>query len=660
MSEFKKKGEKIQGKYQIINVFPFVEGVLYYTTVKKDGQQDTGQTRFIHAVEMKKKPADYELDELMSRNQEVFFPIQEVFLEEGKLYQVFNKMEGILLGIYLMRTAPLTMDEIARILKMVTNHLLQCYDEEQFALVDPQNMMITSTGEVRFLFGGPKRLFGVTRRETEDVKKVAQVLYQMLTGKRTDDQAEKVEPIKAMRKDISLELENLIQRALSPDPLKRPRILDLWRWAEQYEEKKQKKSKSATEALPEKTRSLETKATKATPSPAKGKTEGERPRARRPILALIGVVAMLAIAFMAFTWLSSESAEDVLAAGGILDPTVEQDGEQAFNYYQQANLAYDRKQLDQAIDLGRKALSADLEQKEYYLNLANLYGVAQDYEKGKQVLEAAIVQFPEEARIYDDLGVFAYYLKDYNRAIEAADRAVKLNPNAGSYYYHQGKTYAALKQYDKAIQSLRYATMVSKKTARYYHDLAVYLDVTGKLDDAISEAKKAVRYADRDEEKYHLTLGVFYLKKWEQISENGSLSPKQKEEEMAKYTKLAYREFNDAVDEDKRFPKAQYYKAMAHYLHGNFKTANSAAEKAVELEPNNAMYHYQLGLTYIALSEKEKALSTLEKAYQIDANNPLVQEAIKKAQSIKPKPPTTNKEEKKEEKKDGETDAKKS
>ncbi|MFC7442713.1 tetratricopeptide repeat protein [Laceyella putida] len=662
MSEFKKKGDKIQGTYEIINVFPFVEGVLYYTTMKKEGQLDSGHTRFIHAVEMKKKPADYELDELMSRNQEMFFPIQEVFLEDGKLYQVFNKMEGILLGIYLMRTAPLAMDEVARILKMVTNHLMQCYDEEQFALVDPQNMMITSTGEVRFLFGGPKRLFGVTRREAEDVKKVAQLLYQMLTGKRVDDKADKVEQVKATRKDMSLELESLIQRALSSDPLKRPRVQDFWRWAEQYEEKKQKKAKPATEALPDKTSTPETKTAEALPTsvkgkqPVKGQAVGERPRARRPILALIGVVAVLALAFMAFSWLSGDSAEDVLAAGGILDPTVEQGSEQAFAYYQQSNLAYDRKQLEQAIDLGRKALSADLGKKEYYINLANMYGVAQEYEKGKQVLEAAIIAFPEEARLYDDLGVFAYYLKDYSRAMEAADRAVKLNPSAGSYYYHQGKIYGALKQYDKAIQSLRYATMVSKKTSRYYHDLAVFLNTKGELDDAINEAKKAVKYADRDEEKYYLTLGVLYLKKWEQISKNNSLSEEKKEEEMADYTKRAYRAFDDAVDKEKRFPEGQYYKALAHYLHGNFKSANYAAEKAAELEPNNATYLYQLGLTYIALGEKEKALGALEKAYQIDANNALVQEAIKKAQMIKPKPASP----KKEEKKDEETDAKKS
>jgi tetratricopeptide (TPR) repeat protein len=655
MSEFKQKGDIIQGTYEITSVFPFVEGVLYYTTVKKEGP-DSGQTRFIHAVNMKKKPADYELDELMSRNQEMFFPIQEVFLEDGKLYQVFNKMEGILFGVYLMRSAPLTMDEVARILKTVTNHLMQCYDEEQFALIDPQNMMITSTGEVRFLFGGPKRLFGLARREAEDVKKVAQVLYQMLTGKRVDDKADKVEPVKETRKDMSLELESLIQRALSADPLKRPRVRDFWRWAEQYEEKKQKKSKSAGEVLPAK---VETKNSKeeTLPRPVKGKQAEkrkqveQRPRARRPIAALLGVVAALAVAVGGFMWLSGDSAEDVLAAGGILDSSVEKDAEQAFAYYQQSNLAYDRKQLEQAIALGRKALSADLGKKEYYINLANMYGVAQQYEKGKVVLEAAVAEFPDEPRLLDDLSVFSYYLKDYTGALEAANRAVKLNPGAGSYYYHQGKIYGALKQYDKAIQSLRYATIVSKKTPRYYHDLAVYLNMKGQLDDAITEAKKAAKYADRKQEEYHLTLGVLYLKKWEQVSKNTSLPPQKREEEMAEYSKRAYRAFNDAVDKEKRFPKGQYYKALAHYLHGNFKSANLAALKAAELEPNNAIYQYQLGLTYIALGDKENALSVLEKAYQIDANNSLIQDAIKKAQQIKPQKADTKKEEKTDEKK---------
>ncbi|MBA4603011.1 tetratricopeptide repeat protein [Thermoactinomyces mirandus] len=651
MSEFKKKGESIQGKYEVLSVFPFVEGVLYYTALKKEGEEVS--TRFIHAVTLENKPRESELNELKKRNSEVFFPISDVFMEGNILYQVFERMEGDLLGVYLIRSAPLPMDEVARFLKNITSHLLQCYDDEQFALVDPQNMVIHSEGNIRFLYGGPDRLFGFYRRETEDVKKLAQLLYFMLTKKQIDEKTSQFEPVRSTRPDMSLELESLLKRALSNDAIKRPRIQDFWKWAHNYHVKKPKllggktdgkivaKPTAVTSEGEFKAPVTMTKKTTATHKvinpPGKGKKINiSLPSMNRKTWIRIGgAVAAVLLVMLVFQFFG-DSTKDTLA--GVIDPTIEEDPQQAFNYFRQSSVAYEQKQLDQAILFGRKALSADLEKKEYFQHLANLYGLKQDYKTGLQVLTAAVDKFPEEGDLYDSLSVFAYYLKDYDLAKEASDQAVSLRKDEAGYYYHNGKIYGALKNYDQAVRSLQFATYLSKRNARYHHDLAIYLFKQGKIDEAIDYAKSAAKYAESSEEEYYVTLGVLYLKKWEQLYNDQNLNQKEKKEELARYAKYAYRAFNDAVDEEYKYPRAQYYRSMAYYLYGYFISANQTAEKAAKYDPANPVYHYQLGLTYMGLEDKERALQAFERAYQLNPNQTLYQDAIKKAQQMKTTP----------------------
>lgn len=631
----KQKGDWISGKYQVINAFLFVEGTLYFASLNGEAVA----TRFIHAIPMYSQPNQHELDELLNRNREIFFPIQEVLIEDGVFYQVFDRMEGDLFPIYLKQMAPLSFQEIAQVTKKLSNHLLQCYDEDQFAYVDLQNMVRSPEGEIRFLFGGPMSLFGIQRQEAVDSKRLGEILFAMLTGQFISNGIEDTKQLRIRRPDLPLDLERLIVQAFHVDPTKRPRIRDFWKWAHQFLEQIEttnQKINQANETLP----------STANPMPS----VPQKPKAKPPVLArgakllntknkkkrlwiILGSVVGIFLLLFIGSAIFGDSPADVL--GDIYIDGMEEDEKKAFRYFQESTVAYDQKQLEKAIEAGRKALSSDLEQKGYYLHLANLYGVANDYKKGKQVLEAAILQFPEDAELYDALSVHAYYLKDYNRALEAVNKAVELDGSNGGYLYHQGKVYFALKQYDQAVKALQLATYVNRKSPRYNHDLAVALYHTGKLDDAINYAKVAVKEASSSKEKYHMTLGKLYLKKWEQVYKDTNLEEAKKKEELKNWAKLAYRQFDSAVDEEKDYAEALYYRSVSHYLYGHFVTAEIAAEKAAKLDPKNPLYHYQLGLAYIASGKREDALKALEKAYELDANNEFIQLALKKAQGMR-------------------------
>lgn len=657
MNKIKQIGDVIRQTYEVLNAFPFVEGVLYFTSMK---QEESLQTRFIHAIEFKREIEPGELEELLSRNEEIFFPVNEVFIEDGVLYQVFEKMEGNLLGLYLLQSAPLSVAETTEILQKITNHLLQCYDEEQFALVDPRNIVITPTGEIRFLYGGPVKLLAHQHVEAEAVKKVASLLYTMLTKQLADEETGRVESVRSFRQDVPLQLEEYLMRGLSPEPDKRPRIYDFWKWAHQYASKKPKaiqaEGKSGSAESPPFTIDPLVPATSTVSPPdtrEKNVVTSETPKRsfpKKPLFIGAGALVACALLFTLFHLFFMDSGDEALA--GIIVPEVERDEKQAIQYFQQSNLAFDRKQLDQAILFARKALTANPEQKEYYLHLANLYGLARDYQKGKQTLEAAADKFPKEASVHDALSVHAYYLQDYQLAKQASERAVQLDGQDARYLYHQGKVYGALKQYEKAVESLRYATYISRDNARYYHDLGVFLYQMGKLEEAIEQVKKAIRLEQRDDEEYYVTLGILYLKKREQISKDVKLDPAVREKEMKNWAKRAYRAFNDALDKEKNFPEAHYYKSMAHYYYGHFITAKNSAEKATKLDPKNAVYHYQLGLTYIKNEMKEEAIAAFEKAIQLDSKNTLYKEGLEQAKKMAVKP-ESEKQAKQEEEEDG-------
>lgn len=633
--EFKQKGESIRGKYQVLNAFPFVEGVLYFTALTDSDQADSSapSTRFIHALKLKKQMSELELKELLHRHEDIFFPVEDVFVEEGILYQVFEKMEGDLLGIYMLQSAPLSLAETVDILKKIANHLMNCYDRGQFALVDPQNIVITKSGHIRFLYGGPKKLLSYEHPEAEDVKKVGSLLYTMLTKKHADEQTGQIEPLRQERQDVPIELEGLLMRSLSPDPLKRPRVQEFWRWAIRYEEKKPAALIQEAKSAPVSTTS------KTAPSVVKPKwglrkeqqTASNTGPRRRVRVALV-VVAALALLYV-MGQIFSDPVDPALE--GILDPSVEQDEEQAVQFFEESNQAYEQKKLNEAIDLARKALSANPEQPEYYLQLANLYGAARDYENGKKTLEAAVKKFPQTAKFYDALSVFAYFLRDYGTAKQAIEQAIQLDGNQALYYYHQGKVYGVLKKNNLAEESIRRAVRLNGTNGRYYHDLAIYLYRTGKLDEAIEVGQKAVHYASpEDKDIYYLDLGILYFKKIEQISNDPAVSNEEKQKDRTRFAKQMFVAFDEALKRNSYYAKAYYCKSIANYYANKLQMANDAAMKAAKLDPGNASYQYQLGLTYMALKKKDKATQAFKQAIQLDPNNFGYKKALAKAQSM--------------------------
>ncbi len=631
--DVKQQGERIKRNYQVISVFPFIHGVLYYTLYNSFDAEDT-PTRFIHAIQVETTPDEKTMSQLPLRNEEIFVPLQEVFVEDGVLYQVFEKMEGNLLGIYLYQNAPLSVGETSQITQIITDHLMKIESTGQVVLLDPQNMVIEKDDRIRFLYGGPQIVAHERSDEAELVKQLGELLFLMFTGDKLEDHVRELRPLRSRRSDVPIELEAWIIKSASPDPSLRPELHDLWKWAHSHGGKRPDKiSEEAFSSASLDQFGVNTKKEiEPIQSAAKEKLRKKK-LANWVTLVALGLIAVIYLIKMQF---SGPDVTPLVDAGIIKE--VDQDEAKALNLYNQSVKAYRSNDLTQAITLGKQALQTNTEKEEYYVQLANLYGLNKDYKSGGKILETAADYFTEDARLFDQLAVFQYYLKDYANAKESIDKALDLDESIASIYYHRGKIYYELEDNTTALASMKSAVTKNPKNAVYFHDFALMELQTGNVDDAVVNEKKAVQISNNI--SYRMSLGLLYLKQREQLLKNESLRPEVKEKRLKELLNSAYFQFDAINKMDDDNAEAYYYKARTYYINGkerpsSYNDAITASQKAISRDPDNALYSYQLGVCYMAIKNKPAAIAAFQQAISQDSSNRLYQNGLKSAQAMK-------------------------
>lgn len=661
--QIKQQGERIKRSYQVISAFPFVDGVLYYTTYDSFDPEEA-PTRFIHAIQLETVPDENTITQLPLRNERIFVPLQEVFVEDGVLYQVFEKMEGNLLGIYLYQNAPLALGEVSQITKTVADHLMECESVGEFALIDPQNMVIEEDGTVRFLYGGPPSVFpkekASTYSEAELAEQLGELLFLMLTGENMEDHKSKLRPLRSLRAEIPVELESWIMKSVSPDPVMRPPLHELWKWAQEFGGKKPKGIGTAKDQ-PKKTGNsfvdkFFTGSSKLASFGVKNEKKSEiekKEKKKLPSWVTWVAIGIIALVFLARLLVSSGPDITPLVDAKIIQEA-EQNPERAVSLYNQSVKAYENKDIDKALTFAKQALAADIESKQYYVHLANLYGLKKDYKSGLAILNSATAYFTDDAKLFDQLAVFHYYVRDYQGAQAAIDKAVELDKNNAGIYYHRGKIYNTLKNSNIAVESMKNAVAKDPKNAAYYHEFALIQLQAGNLEAAVKNEKTAVKLVEDEVKKvkqsadslkaknieYHISLGLLYLKQRDELLRNQSLRTDVKQKRLKDLLNLAFNQFKAVNKIDDTNAEGYYYNARARYINGksnpeSYKFAIVASQKAVDRDPENGKYVYQLGVCYMAVKNKPAAIAAFQKAVQLESSNRLYQNGLKSAQAMK-------------------------
>jgi tetratricopeptide (TPR) repeat protein len=167
-------------------------------------------------------------------------------------------------------------------------------------------------------------------------------------------------------------------------------------------------------------------------------------------------------------------------------------------YFNEAGIAADAGDYDQAIRLYTQVLSIHPDEVAAYGNRGIAYGNKGDYDRAIADFNQAIRLDPNDAKSYYNRG-HAYDDKgDYDRAIADYTQAIRLDPNYAAAYYNRGASYEDKKDYDRAIADYTQAIRLDPNfAAAYYNRGNAYKD-KGDLNNAIADWEACLRIDPND------------------------------------------------------------------------------------------------------------------------------------------------------------------
>jgi tetratricopeptide (TPR) repeat protein len=141
----------------------------------------------------------------------------------------------------------------------------------------------------------------------------------------------------------------------------------------------------------------------------------------------------------------------------------------------------------------------------------------QRYKEARKSFERAIKADHKHADAYNNLGVIYYQAKNYSKAIKQYDKAILLRDDAGSYYSNRGAAYFGKKEFNKAVLDYSKAMQIDpdifervsrsgvmaqlpspEDRARYDYVLAKLYAKQGEAERSLHYLKKAMEEGYKD------------------------------------------------------------------------------------------------------------------------------------------------------------------
>ena len=214
--------------------------------------------------------------------------------------------------------------------------------------------------------------------------------------------------------------------------------------------------------------------------------------------------------------------------------------------------------------------------------------------KEKEFAEKALKLDPELAEAHMSLALALVAAYDWRNGLKEFDRALELNPNLAFAYELEAWTVNGLGRSEEAIAKTRKAVELDPLNPFFQMSLSFYLYWARQYDDSIAQARKTLEM-DPNSTISHVLLGLSLLKKGDS---SGAIA-----------------EFQTAKAPN---PGAWYqgYLGYAYAISGDRAKAGQALLELEELAKQQYVSPTAFATIYLGLSDKEKALDWLEKAYE--------------------------------------------
>ena len=241
---------------------------------------------------------------------------------------------------------------------------------------------------------------------------------------------------------------------------------------------------------------------------------------------------------------------------------------------------------------------------EAYFRLGRVSAAQPNYPESLRALELAAAYRPDATEVLIELAIAYFHMEQYDKALNPLLKAVANDPNSAGAHHMLGKSYFMLGSFEKAVVELQTA---HAKTPNDY-DIEYTLGLAYLKQRDFAAAKKI----------YDLMIGQLGNRPQLRVligrayRETGFLPE-------------AIEEFKKAVALDPAFPRVHFYLGLTYLLKdGADKLGEAEREFKIELaeHPNEFFANYYLGIAAIVQRDWQVGIRYLEKASQLQPDNP--------------------------------------
>lgn len=273
-------------------------------------------------------------------------------------------------------------------------------------------------------------------------------------------------------------------------------------------------------------------------------------------------------------------------------------------------------QLEKSGEIFNRVISLDPNSASGYFNLGLV-------KLGQKDPSSAIAHFEQATQLRHDyfeawmnLGHACYQEKQYEKSLVAFNQAKKIKPNDAGLICNIGAVYMRQKNNTIARQMFQVAIAVQPDFAEAYANLGHLCQEERKFKEAISHYEKAIAHSPNYVDPL-INLGVCYQHE-ERIEDAVKaldralrLEPDRYEARLI-YGGLLYRalrcdeaerELVWCLDREPNSVNALNSLGSVYLFRGQFRKALELYRRAISIEPNNALAHWNAGTTLLSLGE---------------------------------------------------------
>ena len=294
------------------------------------------------------------------------------------------------------------------------------------------------------------------------------------------------------------------------------------------------------------------------------------------------------------------------------------------------------KEPKKAIELAKKALAYVEDDYTLYYIIGTAYMSDKNFEDSVQYLEKALKLNPTHAQLYNNLGTSYITIGNLDKAYENYVKASEIEPDNSITYFNIASILQIQNKHKEACEVFRKAYEL-EPTDSYLVALALSEVKAGEIENAIEHYKFLItQYPEKHNFQYNLVCCYELIEEYQlaiNILQNlVVLNPKS----VSMSHKLAnlYLKIGQPMQAKVIYEKIilqgnvsyDLYYEFAHIcvITNDLDKAEKILKKVVELSPEYAQAHKDLGVIYLGKRLFDYAKDEFETAYKLNPNNPSI------------------------------------